>query len=73
MGAAASEYARREHDLVRVADLYVDALEEGAGGTAVRDAVLRDVATAAREVGLGMNDPELREVADRAREVGLGR
>jgi hypothetical protein len=35
--------------------------------------VLRDVATAAREVGLGMNDPELREVADRAREVGLGR
>jgi hypothetical protein len=72
MSAAATDYARREHDVERVADLYVAALEEGAGWTAVHDAVLRDVAKAAHEVGLDKNDPELGEVADRAREVGLG-
>jgi glycosyltransferase involved in cell wall biosynthesis len=72
MGAAAAEYARREHNLDRVADLYVVALEETGGGAAVRDAVLRDVAQAANEVGLGMNDPELPEVAARFREVGIG-
>jgi glycosyltransferase involved in cell wall biosynthesis len=72
MSAAAADYARREHDVERVADLYVAALEEGAGWTAVQDAVLRDVAKAAHEVGLDKNDPELGEVADRAREVGLG-
>lgn len=72
MGAAASEYARRAHDLDHVADLYASALEDTAGRSAVRDAVLRDVAGAARDVGIGMNDPELAEVAARAREVGLG-
>ena len=58
MSDAAAEYARHEHDLDRVADLYVVALEEGAGGTAVQDAVLHDVATAAGEVGFDMNDPD---------------
>lgn len=72
MSAAAAEYARQEHKLDRVADLYVVALEGGAGGTAVQEAVLHGVATAAGEVGFDMNDPELRDVADRAREVGLG-
>jgi glycosyltransferase involved in cell wall biosynthesis len=72
MSAAAAGYARQEHDLDRVADLYVVAVEEGAGGTAVQDAVLHDVASAAGEVGFDMNDPELSDVADRAREVGLG-
>jgi glycosyltransferase involved in cell wall biosynthesis len=71
MGAAASDYARRGHDLERVADLYVAALEEGAVPK-VRDAVLRDFATAAYEAGIGMNDPELAEIAARFREVGLG-
>jgi len=73
MGAAASQYARTEHGLARVADLYVVALEEGAGWPRVRDSVLRDVAEAAHDVGMTMNDPELSDVADRAREVGLGR
>ena len=41
MGAAALELARREHDLDRVADLYVAAFEQAAGGGAVSDAVLR--------------------------------
>jgi glycosyltransferase involved in cell wall biosynthesis len=72
MGTAALEYARRTHDLEHVADLYVAALEEMAGGQALRDAVLRDVAQAAQGVGIGMNDPELTEIAARYREVGTG-
>jgi glycosyltransferase involved in cell wall biosynthesis len=72
MSAAAKEYARREHDLDRVAELYVVALEEMAGGPAVRDAVLTDVARAAGEVGVRRNDDQLAEIAARLREVGLG-
>jgi glycosyltransferase involved in cell wall biosynthesis len=72
VSAAASEYVRTAHDLDRVADLYVGVIEEAAGGTAVRDAVLYDVAKAAHEVGIGMNDPELLEIAAKVREVGLG-
>jgi glycosyltransferase involved in cell wall biosynthesis len=72
MGAAAAQYARREHDRDRVADLYVVALEEVAGGPAVRDAVLVDVARSAHEVGMSAYDRELAEVAEASREVGLG-
>jgi glycosyltransferase involved in cell wall biosynthesis len=72
MGAAARDYARWAHDLDRVADLYVAALEEMSGGPAVRDAVLTDVARAAHEVGIGRNDGQLAEIAARLREVGLG-
>jgi glycosyltransferase involved in cell wall biosynthesis len=72
MGAAAAEYARREHDLDRVADLYVAALEEVAGGPAVRDAILGDVARSAHEVGMSAYDRELADVAEASREVGLG-
>jgi glycosyltransferase involved in cell wall biosynthesis len=72
MGMAALEYVRVAHDLDRVADLYLAAIEETAGGMAVRDAVLQDVAKAAHEVGFGMNDPKLTEIATRVREVGLG-
>ncbi len=43
MGANAAALARREHDVERVADLYVGALERVAGGAAVDDAVLREV------------------------------
>ena len=72
MGAAAGEYARREHDLDRVADLYVAALEEVAGGPAVRDAVLGGVAKAADEVGMTAYDRDLVEVAQAYREIGIG-
>ena len=72
MGAAASEYARREHDLDRVADLYLAALEDVTGGSAVRDGVLGDVARSAYEVGMVAYDSDLTEVAERAQEVGLG-
>ena len=72
LGAAAHEYVGREHELERVADLYLAALEEFGGGAAVREAVLGEVARAAHEVGLS-GDAELADVADGAREVGLGR
>jgi glycosyltransferase involved in cell wall biosynthesis len=51
MGARAGELAATEHGLARVAELYAAALEEAAGGEAVRDAVLREVTAAAAEVG----------------------
>ena len=66
---AARTYAAREHDLQRVADLYAAALEEAAGGAAVREQVLRDVASAATDVGL----TDTRDVAAAMREIGLGR
>jgi glycosyltransferase involved in cell wall biosynthesis len=55
MGAAARAYVAEEHDLERVAEQYAAALEQAAGDGAVREKVLREVATAAAEVGL---DPE---------------
>jgi len=69
LGAAAREYVRREHDLGRAADGYAAALVEAAGGEAVADAVLRRIAGAAADVGLG--DESVRELAARAREAGL--
>ncbi|HET8653180.1 MAG TPA: glycosyltransferase family 4 protein [Gaiellaceae bacterium] len=72
MSAAATGYARREHDLGRVADLYVAAIEEMAGGPSVRQAVLSDVARAAHDVGIDKNDAQLSEIAASVREVGLG-
>jgi glycosyltransferase involved in cell wall biosynthesis len=73
MGAAASELARHRHDLVRVADLYLAALEDAAGGEAVGDAVLREVSEAAADVGISPDDPEAGEIARRLAEVELGR
>jgi glycosyltransferase involved in cell wall biosynthesis len=70
MSEAAGEYARSVHGLDRVADLYAAALEEAAGGPAVRDAVLTDVAAAAHDVGLP--EEELAGIALRLRESGLG-
>jgi hypothetical protein len=72
VGESASAYARREHDLDRVAELYQAALEEVAGGPAVRDAVLGDIARAAREVGIGVSDSDLAVIGERAHEVGIG-
>jgi glycosyltransferase involved in cell wall biosynthesis len=72
MGSAARAYVREEHDLDRVADLYVAAIEEAAGGAHVRDAVIGEVADAAHAVGLEAGNPELSAVAALAREVGIG-
>ncbi len=72
MSAAARELAASRHDVGRVADLYVAALEEAAGGEAVREAVTSEVARAAAEVGIGAEDPEAKELAARLREAELG-
>jgi glycosyltransferase involved in cell wall biosynthesis len=73
MGEAALELVRREHRLDRVADLYVAALESAAGGAAVADELLGDVAAAAAEVGIEPGSPEASELARRLAEVELGR
>jgi glycosyltransferase involved in cell wall biosynthesis len=72
MGAAALELAQTEHSLDRVADLYVAALEETAAGEVVQEAVTREVAEGAAEVGIGPEDPEAKELAARLREAELG-
>ena len=72
MGANAAELARREHDVDRVAELYVSALERAAGGAAVDDAVLRDVSEAASDVGISAETAEAKEIARRLAEVELG-
>lgn len=72
MGEAARELAATDHELEHVAELYVAALEEAAGGDAVTDAVIREVAQAAADVGIGPEDPEAKELAARLREGGLG-
>ena len=58
-----------EHRLDHVADLYAAALEQAAGGEAVREAVLREVARAGADVGIS---EEVTELGSRLREVGLG-
>jgi glycosyltransferase involved in cell wall biosynthesis len=73
MGKAAADWARREHDLDRTADLYVAALEEAIGLEDVERAILRDVASAAAELEVDPNSPDLTDVAARLREAGLGR
>jgi glycosyltransferase involved in cell wall biosynthesis len=72
MGAAARAHVEREHDLGRVADGYAAALEEAAGGPAVRDAVLGEVAAAAADVGIEPGSPEAAALAARLREARVG-
>jgi len=72
MSDAAREYAR-EHDVAQVAEEYVAALEEAAGGTVVADAVVGDVARAAAEIGVDPDSEFATELAGRLDEVGLAR
>lgn len=72
MSRSAREYVRREHDLDHVAELYVSALEEGAGGPVVRDEIAGELARAAWDVGFDARSMELGEVAARVRELGIG-
>ena len=64
MGAAARGYVEQEHALPLVAERYVAALEEAAGGGAVEAKVLRKVAEAAATVGVSPDllTPELEAV-----------
>jgi glycosyltransferase involved in cell wall biosynthesis len=72
MGQAAVELARGRHDVLRVADLYVSAFEQAAGGRSVDDAVLHEVSEAAAAVGILPDSAEARELAARLAEVDLG-
>jgi glycosyltransferase involved in cell wall biosynthesis len=67
LGARALGHVRAEHGLDRVAGLYARALEEAAGGAAVEDAFLLELARAAADVGV----EDVSELARRAREAGL--
>jgi glycosyltransferase involved in cell wall biosynthesis len=72
IGDAARAVAQGEHGLGRVAEAYVAAIEEAAGGDAVRNAFLREIARAAQETGLAADGQALSDVAARVREVGPG-
>jgi glycosyltransferase involved in cell wall biosynthesis len=72
LGSAARRHAEREHDLGRVAEAYAAACEEAAGGGAVREAVVGEVAQAAEAVGIDAESSELTDIAARLREVGVG-
>jgi glycosyltransferase involved in cell wall biosynthesis len=67
LGEAARAHVSAEHELGRVADAYVAALEEAAGGEAAGNAVLWRIAEEAAAVGL--DDPA--RLARLAREAGI--
>jgi glycosyltransferase involved in cell wall biosynthesis len=71
MSAAAREYAERELGVDRVAAEYASALEEAAGGPIVADAVVREVALAAAEVGVEPGTPFAQELTVRLDELGF--
>ncbi|MBI4172618.1 MAG: glycosyltransferase family 4 protein [Actinobacteria bacterium] len=71
MGEAARAYAVREHDPERVAELYASALEQAAGGEAVREALLAEVAAAAAAAGIDASSEEAGELARRLAEVRI--
>ena len=73
MSSAALDLVRRGHDVERVADLYAAALEQAAGGEAVANRVLGDVAAAAASVGIEAGSTEAAELARRLAEVERGR
>ena len=62
------EYVRTDHDLERVAELYLGALEWAVGGEAVSVAVVREIAQAAADVEIGADSPELAVIARELRE-----
>jgi glycosyltransferase involved in cell wall biosynthesis len=72
LGSAARRHAEHEHELGRVAEAYAAACEEAAGGGAVRDAVVGEVAQAAGAVGIDAESSELGDIGARLREVGVG-
>jgi glycosyltransferase involved in cell wall biosynthesis len=71
LGAAGERWIRREHDLGRVADAYVAALEEAAGRDLVRAEVLGEVARAASEIGLRARDSEVAVLGEALSDAGL--
>ena len=73
MSEAARAYVTREHDLEHTAELYVAALEEAAGGTAVANAVVGEIAHAAAEIGIEQGSAFAQELTLRLDELELAR
>src|ERR671934_215228 len=71
MSDAARAHIRREHDVDGVAESYVAALEEAAGGPIVAEAVVREIALAAAEVGIEPGTPFAQELGVRLDELGF--
>jgi glycosyltransferase involved in cell wall biosynthesis len=71
MSDAARAYVEREHAVERVAEEYTAALEEAGGGPAVADAVVREVALAAAEVGVEPGTEFAQELGARLGELGF--
>jgi glycosyltransferase involved in cell wall biosynthesis len=71
MSEAARAYVEREHGVGRVAERYAAALEEAAGGPIVADAVVREIARAAAEVGVEPGTPFAQELGVRLDELGF--
>ena len=71
MAREARALLEREHDPARVGDAYASAIEEFAGGAAVRVEVAREVARSAAEVGLEPTDPDVAALSRYLRELGL--
>ena len=71
MSAAGRALAQSEHDVERVAEAYTAALEVAAGGDAVRNAVLTEIAQAAADVGIAARSAPAREIGQRLRTSGL--
>jgi hypothetical protein len=67
IGAAAQAYVEREHALTRVADAYARALEVAAGGDAVNERVLWELAEAAATAGVS----DVSSLARAAVEAGI--
>ncbi|MGZ4384667.1 MAG: hypothetical protein ACXVY3_08705 [Gaiellaceae bacterium] len=70
-GAGGEILADEVQSVDRVADEYVSALEQAAGGEAVLGSVLHELAQAVADVGLADDRRELRELAARMRELGF--
>jgi glycosyltransferase involved in cell wall biosynthesis len=71
MSDAARAYVETDHDVQRVSEAYVAALEEAAGGSVVAAAVISEVALAAAEVGVEPGTPFAEELGVRLDELGF--
>ena len=71
MSREAKALVAREHDVGRVADAYLAAIEESAGNDLVQMEVVGDVARAAADVGFDPSDPDVAALGRSLRELGL--
>lgn len=71
MSAAALDLARDELAVAHVAELYRRAIIDQAGGEAIRGRVVRDLANAAHDVGIGLDSEAGRALRTNVKDSGL--